>query len=40
MWKKRFSIKQLMVCSESGDVQGEKIDSWKTATRIGEGIFQ
>ena len=28
-WKKRFSIKQLTVCGESGDVQGETFDSWK-----------
>ena len=28
-WKQRFNIKQMKVCGESGDVQGETIDSWK-----------
>ena len=27
-WKKRFNIKQLTVCGESGDVQGQTVDSW------------
>ena len=28
-WKKRFAIKQLKICGESCDVQGETVDSWK-----------
>ena len=28
-WKKRFAIKQLKICGESGEVQGETVDSWK-----------
>ena len=28
-WKKRYNVKQLKICGESGDVQGETIDSWK-----------
>ena len=29
IWKKRFAIKQLNICGESGDVQGNTVDSWK-----------
>ena len=28
-WKKRFAIKQLKIGGESGEVQGETVDSWK-----------
>ena len=28
-WKKTYNVKQLKICGESGDVQGETIDSWK-----------
>lgn len=28
-WKKRYNVKQLRVCGESGDVRGETVDSWK-----------
>ena len=28
-WKKRFSIKHLKNCGDSGEVQGETVDSWK-----------
>ena len=28
-WKKRYNVKQLRICGESGDVQGETVDSWK-----------
>lgn len=28
-WKKRFAVKQFKICGESGDVQGETVDSWK-----------
>ena len=28
-WMKRFAIKQLKICGESGEVQGETVDSWK-----------
>ena len=28
-WKKRYNIKRLKVNGESGDVQGETVDSWK-----------
>ena len=28
-WKKRFAIKQVKICGESGDVQGQTVDSWK-----------
>ena len=28
-WKKRYNKKKLKFYDESGDVQGEKIDSWK-----------
>ena len=28
-WKKRYNIKQLKVCGESGDVRGDTVDSWK-----------
>ena len=28
-WKKRFAIKELKICGESGEVQGETVDSWK-----------
>lgn len=28
-WKKRYSVKQLKICGESGDVQGETVQSWK-----------
>jgi len=28
-WKKKFTIKQLKICGESGEVQGETVDSWK-----------
>ena len=28
-WKKRFAIKQLKICGESGDVEGKTVDSWK-----------
>ena len=28
-WKKRYNVKLLKICGESGDVQGETIDSWK-----------
>ena len=27
-WKKRYNIKQMNVCGESGDVQGETVSSW------------
>ena len=27
-WKKRFSIKQLKICGEPGDVEGKTVDSW------------
>ena len=27
-WKKRYNIKQMNVCVESGDVQGETVSSW------------
>ena len=28
-WKKRFNVKQLKFCGESGDVEGATVDSWK-----------
>ncbi len=28
-WKKRYNVKYLKICGESGDVQGETVDSWK-----------
>ena len=28
-WKKRFKVKQLKICGESGDVEGATVDSWK-----------
>ena len=28
-WKKRYNMKELKVCGESGDVVGTTIDSWK-----------
>ena len=28
-WKKRFAIKQVKICGESGDVEGKTVDSWK-----------
>ena len=28
-WKKRYSVKQLKICGESGDVRGETVQSWK-----------
>ena len=28
-WKKRYNVKQLRICGESGDVQGETVQSWK-----------
>lgn len=28
-WKKRFNIKELKVCGESGDVEGATVESWK-----------
>ena len=28
-WKKRYSVKQVAICGESGDVQGETVESWK-----------
>ena len=28
-WKKRYNIKQLTICGESGDVQGKTVESWK-----------
>ena len=28
-WKKRYNVKQLKICGESGDVQGETVESWK-----------
>ena len=28
-WKKRFAIKELKICGESGEIQGETVDSWK-----------
>ena len=28
-WKKRYNIKQLKICGESGDVRGETVESWK-----------
>ena len=28
-WKKRYNIKKLKVCGESGDVSGETVQSWK-----------
>ena len=28
-WKKRYNVKQLRNCGESGDVQGETVESWK-----------
>ena len=28
-WKKRFAMKQLKICGESGNVQGVIVDSWK-----------
>ena len=28
-WKKKFAIKQLKICGESGEVQGKTADSWK-----------
>ena len=28
-WKKRYNIKRLKVCGESGDVSGEMVESWK-----------
>lgn len=28
-WKKRYNVKQLKICGESGDVRGETVESWK-----------
>ena len=28
-WKRRYNIKQVTVCGESGDVRGETVESWK-----------
>ena len=28
-WKKRYNIKRVKVCGESGEVSGETVDSWK-----------
>ena len=28
-WKKRYNVKQLRICGESGDVQGATVESWK-----------
>ena len=28
-WKKRFNVRKLTICGESGDVSGETIASWK-----------
>ena len=28
-WKKRYNVKQSRICGESGDVQGEMVESWK-----------
>ena len=28
-WKKCFNIKELKICGESGDVEGETVESWK-----------
>ena len=28
-WKKRYNIKRVKVCGESGEVSGEMVDSWK-----------
>ena len=28
-WKKKYNIRQVAVCGESGDVHGETVDSWK-----------
>lgn len=28
-WKKRHSIKRLVICGESGDVRGETVASWR-----------
>ena len=28
-WKRKYNIKQLTICGESGDVQGKTVDSWK-----------
>ena len=28
-WKKRFNIKELKICGESGDVEGATVESWK-----------
>ena len=27
-WKKRYSVKQVTICGESGDIQGETVESW------------
>ena len=39
-WKKRFAIKQLKICGESGEVQGETVDSWKERLGGGSRIFE
>ena len=28
-WKQRFNVKRVTICSESGDVRGETVESWK-----------
>ena len=28
-WKKRYNVKQLSICGESGDVRGATVESWK-----------
>ena len=28
-WKKRFNVKRVTICGESGDVSGETVTSWK-----------
>ena len=28
-WKKRFNVKELKICGESGDVEGATVESWK-----------
>ena len=28
-WKQRYNIKQVSICGESGDVQGDTVTSWK-----------
>lgn len=36
-WKKRYDIRRFSVCGESGEVQGQTVDSWKELPEILQG---